>query len=59
MRHKLLVLFYRKNSVIEFIDLVTTDQRESSINTLDTTLATMEVIDEIRRQLGVTYPADL
>ena len=45
--------------VKEFIDLVTTDQRESSVNTLDTTLATMEVIDEIRRQLSVTYPADL
>lgn len=45
--------------VKEFIDLITSGQPESSINTLDTTLATMEVIDEIRRQLGVTYPADL
>lgn len=44
--------------VKEFIDLVTSGQPESSINTLDTSLATMEVIDEIRRQLGVTYPAD-
>ena len=45
--------------VKEFIDLVISGQRESSINTLDNSLATMEVIDEIRRQLGVTYPADL
>ena len=42
----------------EFIDLVTSGQPESSVNTLDTSLATMEVIDEIRCQLGVTYPAD-
>lgn len=43
----------------EFIDLVTSGQLESSINTLDTSLATIEVIDEIRHQLGVTYPADM
>ena len=42
----------------EFIDLVISGHPESSVNTLDTSLATMEVIDEIRRQLGVTYPAD-
>jgi predicted dehydrogenase len=42
----------------EFIDLVTEGKRESEINTLDTSLATIEVIDEIRRQMGVTYPAD-
>ena len=42
----------------EFIDLVTEGKRESEINTLDISLATIEVIDEIRRQLGVTYPAD-
>jgi predicted dehydrogenase len=43
----------------EFIDLVQEGRRESDINTLDTSLATIEVIDEIRRQLGVRYPADL
>ena len=42
----------------EFIDLVLQGKQESSINTWDNSLATMEVIDEIRRQLGVTYPAD-
>ena len=44
--------------VKEFIDLITSGQPESSVNTLDTSLAALEVIDEIRRQLGVTYPAD-
>ena len=42
----------------EFIDLVLAGKAESSVNTLDNSLATIEVIDEIRRQLGVTYPAD-
>ena len=42
----------------EFIDLVIEGRKESSVNTLDTSLAAIEVIDEIRRQLGVTYPAD-
>ena len=42
----------------EFIDLVNEGRKESSVNTLDNSLATIEVIDEIRRQLGVRYPAD-
>ena len=42
----------------EFIDLVLEGKKESSVNTLDNSLATIEVIDEIRRQLGVIYPAD-
>ena len=42
----------------EFIDLVLSGKKESSVNTLDNSLATIEVIDEIRRQLGVKYPAD-
>ena len=44
--------------VKEFIDLVIAGKQESAINTWDCSLATMEVMDEIRRQLGVTYPAD-
>ena len=42
----------------EFIDLVQSGRRESSINTHDCSVVTMEIIDEIRRQLGVRYPAD-
>ena len=44
--------------VKEFIDLVLEGKQESSINTWGNSLATMEIIDEIRRQLGVVYPAD-
>lgn len=45
--------------VAEFIDLIVNNKRESEINSLDNSLITIEVIDEIRRQLGVVYPADL
>lgn len=44
--------------VREFIDLTEAGKTESGINTLDNSLATIEIIDEIRRQLGVVYPAD-
>lgn len=43
----------------EFIDLVLAGRQESQINTWDNSLATIEVIDEIRRQLGIIYPADV
>lgn len=43
----------------EFIDLIETGRRESSINSLENSLITMEIIDEIRRQTGVSFPADL
>ena len=33
-------------------------KRESIINSHDNSLITLEIIDEIRRQLGVVYPAD-
>ena len=42
----------------EFIDLIEQGRRESSINSHQCSIATMEVIDEVRRQLGVRYPAD-
>jgi len=45
--------------VAEFIDLVLAGRRESSVNTLGRSLATLEIIDEIRRQLGVVYPSDV
>ena len=42
----------------EFIDLITEGKPESPINSWENSLTTMQVIDEIRRQLGITYPAD-
>jgi len=45
--------------VAEFIDLVLAGKRESSINSHTNSLITLEIIDEVRRQLGIVYPADL
>ncbi len=42
----------------EFIDLIQSGRRESRFNTHTNSLSTLEVIDEIRRQGGITYPAD-
>lgn len=44
--------------IAEFIDMILEGRNESQINSHDTSLATMEIIDEVRRQLGVNYPAD-
>ena len=44
--------------VEEFINLIEQGRLESDINSHDCSIATMEVIDEVRRQLGVHYPAD-
>lgn len=44
--------------VAEFIDMVLTSRKESTVNTLENSLITLEIIDEVRRQLGVVYPAD-
>lgn len=44
--------------VAEFINLIEDGKKESAINSLSNSLITLEIIDEIRRQLGVTYPAD-
>lgn len=44
--------------VAEFIDLILSGRRESAVNTLENSLITLEIIDEVRRQLGITYPAD-
>ena len=43
----------------EFIDIVQSGRQESAINSWENSLATMEIMDEIRRQLGVVYLADL
>lgn len=44
--------------VAEFINLVQSDKRESEINSHANSLIVIEILDEIRRQLGVVYPAD-
>jgi len=42
----------------EFIDVVQSGRQESAINSWENTLITMEIMDEIRQQLGIVYPAD-
>ena len=49
---------FRIYEVKEFIDLVQSGDRESSVNSHLNSLITLEIIDEVRRQLGVVYPAD-
>ena len=44
--------------VAEFMDLVLSGQRESLVNSHENSLITLEIIDEVRRQLGIVYPAD-
>jgi predicted dehydrogenase len=45
--------------VAEFVTLALSGRRESAINTHQNSLLTLEIIDEVRRQLGVVYPADV
>ncbi|MDR2533745.1 MAG: Gfo/Idh/MocA family oxidoreductase [Tannerellaceae bacterium] len=45
--------------VAEFINAVRGGLCESKINSHSNSLITLEVMDEIRRQLGVSYPADI
>ncbi len=42
----------------EFIDLIIAGKQQSKINSWNNSLVTLEIIDEVRRQLGVVYPAD-
>lgn len=44
--------------VSEFIDLVLAGKRESAINSHQNSMSVMLITDEIRRQLGVAFPAD-
>ena len=44
--------------VAEFIDLIQSGRKESANNSLENSLITMEIIDEIRRRLGIVFPAD-
>ena len=45
--------------VAEFINIVRNGTGESKINSHANSLITLEIMDEIRRQLGVVYPADI
>ncbi|MBR1927732.1 MAG: hypothetical protein IJ840_08325 [Bacteroidales bacterium] len=42
----------------EFIDVLERGSLESGNNSLDNSLAVAEILDEIRRQGGITFPAD-
>ena len=42
----------------EFIDLVEQGRIESDINSHQCSITTLEIIDEVRRQLGVRYSSD-
>ncbi|MEK3854420.1 Gfo/Idh/MocA family protein [Cytobacillus sp. FSL H8-0458] len=42
----------------EFIRLIQTGKTESEVNSFENSMATMEILDEARRQMGVIYPSD-
>ena len=42
----------------EFIDVLESGRLESSVNSMETSLVTAEILDEIRRQAGVVFTAD-
>ena len=44
--------------IAEFIDTIQSGRRESLVNTHNNSLITIEIMDEIRNQLGVHFPAD-
>lgn len=46
------------HEIAEFISLVESGKRESDINSHENSLVTMEIVDEIRKQIGIVYPAD-
>lgn len=45
--------------IAEFIDLIEKGYPESEINSHHNSLITIGIMDEVRKQLGVVYPADL
>ncbi len=42
----------------EFINVLESGRLESSVNSLETSLITAEILDEVRRQAGVVFPTD-
>lgn len=49
-------MFYE---VTEFIELIKAGRTESSVNSFENSLMTLEIVDEGRKQIGLVYPADL
>lgn len=45
--------------IAHFIELIEQNRLESPINSFQTSLTTMEIMDEVRRQIGLVFPADL
>lgn len=48
-------MFYE---VKEFINLIKNNELESQINTFETSINTITIMDEARKQIGLVYPAD-
>lgn len=46
------------HEIREFIDCVLGHRTQSAINTHECSILTAEIIDEVRRQIGVKYPSD-
>lgn len=46
------------HEVSEFMDVILNGQHQSTLNSHQNSLTTIEIIDEIRRQSGIVYPAD-
>jgi predicted dehydrogenase len=44
--------------VAEFIQLIQSGKKESTVNSRENSRITMEMMDETRRQMGLIYPAD-
>ncbi|WP_044640557.1 Gfo/Idh/MocA family protein [Risungbinella massiliensis] len=44
--------------VKEFVDLINQGKIESSINTYENSYTTMQVMDQVRDQIGLVYPSD-
>ncbi len=44
--------------LVEFISLINNNKIESNINSYENSIIVMEIMDEIRRQSSIVYPAD-
>ena len=44
--------------IAEFINIIQSGRKESIVNSHNNSLITMEIMDEIRKQLGLNFPAD-